>query len=176
MTVMTGITCITGFTCIICITCITCTTYINCITWFTGNPKNINHWLTHWLTTSNQEMLAHLKIGKCHYISIFVHFLLLATTLWSQKCSCFPSGKEKNAFFSCPTLCLHKHINSPINLFVSKLLLSLKIVPFSWIFFISPVRHASPASDSGTGSVNGKNMQIFLTHQIGAQFKLPRLF
>ena len=118
-----------------------------------------------------------LFLWKCHFISIFVHILLVSTTLWSQKCSCFP-WEGRNCIFSCPDLCLHKLVphQFAINLFVSKLLSNLKTVPISWIFFIGPVRHASPASDSGTGSVNGKNMQIFLTHQIGAQFKLLRLF
>ena len=56
---ITCITCITWITSITCITCITC---ITGITGITGNPKNINDSLTHWVTTWNQEMLAHLKI------------------------------------------------------------------------------------------------------------------
>ena len=44
-----------------------------------------------------------LFVWKCHYISIFVHILLVSTTLWSRKCSCCAI-----VFFSCPALCLHK--------------------------------------------------------------------
>ena len=67
ITWLTCLTCISIITCIICITCITCITWITCITCITGitgitgNPKNINDSLTHWVTTWNQEMLAHLK-------------------------------------------------------------------------------------------------------------------
>lgn len=46
-------------------------------------------------------------VWKCHYISIFVHFLLLSATLWSQKCSSLP-WEGRNCIFSCPALCLHK--------------------------------------------------------------------
>ena len=53
--------CITCITCITWITSITCITCITGITGITGNPKNINDSLTHWVTTWNQEMLAHLK-------------------------------------------------------------------------------------------------------------------
>ena len=45
-----------------------------------------------------------LFVWKCHYISIFVHILLVSTTLWSQKCS----WEGRNGIFSCSALCLHK--------------------------------------------------------------------
>ena len=49
--------------CITCITCITCISYITGITGITGITDNLKNGksLTDLLTTSNQEMLTHLK-------------------------------------------------------------------------------------------------------------------
>ena len=122
-----------------------------------------------------------------NFLSLFENATIsafLSTFYWCRRL-CGPRsavvfpGKEEIVFFSCPDLCLHKLVPHQ---FIHKSICVQTFVEFENssffldFFFISPVRHASPASDSRTGSVNGKNMQIFLTHQIGAQFKLLRLF
>ena len=79
------------------------------------------------------------------FLSLFENATILAflsTFYWCRRL-CGPRsavvfpGKEEIVFFLVLTyVCINQcHINSSINLFVSKLLSNLKIVPISWIFF-----------------------------------------
>ena len=65
--------------------------------------KNVRIWNSLLRQSSFSKKDFPVFVWKCHYISIFVHILLVSTTLWSRKCSCCAI-----VFFSCPALCLHK--------------------------------------------------------------------